>query len=142
VGRCGGSEQWSLCSCQRRASKEKGGPCVPLYHPAIPSVLNVFHRQSKGFEYNAPRTRPVTGSVIVFSECPLSTFIHTAQASDRRHSRLFFRRKMRLTVVHSREDRICRLHGCAHTNTANGGCNEIRRHRIILPSVFDQYRFP
>ncbi len=34
----------------------------------MPSVLNVFQRQSMGLEYSAPRVLPVTGSVMVFSE--------------------------------------------------------------------------
>lgn len=42
-------------------------PKLPLYHPATPSALKVFHKQSKGPLYKTPRTRPVTGSLIVFS---------------------------------------------------------------------------
>ena len=62
--------------------------CSPLYHPAIPSVLSVFHRQSIGLVYSAPRTRPVRGSITVFSEV--------------RICRIF-----ELTVIHPRENRIC-----------------------------------
>ena len=39
----------------------------PLYKPLIPSVLNVFQRQSMGLLYRTPLTRPVTGSFVVFS---------------------------------------------------------------------------
>lgn len=49
------------CACEQRVSRQpqcalrnEGGnkkkkKNTPLYHPAIPSALNVFQRQSKGF---------------------------------------------------------------------------------------------
>lgn len=70
-----------------------GGPCLsahthaviasPLYQPAIPSALKVFHKQSRGPLYNTPRTLPVTGSLTVFS----TSFSH--EAGSRHYSRLY-----------------------------------------------------
>lgn len=50
---------------------------VPLYQPLIPSALAVLYRQSKGLVYNAPRTLPVTGSVIVFSGVRTPRHLHS-----------------------------------------------------------------
>jgi hypothetical protein len=57
----------SLESHQYRDPEEQAvSTNSPLYHPMKPSVLSVFHRQSNGFEYRAPRMRP-SGPVIVGS---------------------------------------------------------------------------